>query len=108
MGESPETNAQRIALAKWAHRKKDFVAVVNYVEALNKDWLDTETEQLMNQLLIDAYIYTEASVKAKETIHEPLKKSALSETTRISKISVIYPKQSSRPHRSAMTTLPMQ
>ena len=69
-----------VALAKWAHRKI-FFAVVNYVEALNKDWLDTETEQLMNQLLIDAYIYTEASVKAKETIHENFAKICSLETT---------------------------
>ena len=77
MGESPETNAQRIALAKWAHRKKDYSAVITMSKLLNKEWMDTETEQLMNQMLIVAYIYTEAFKKAKETIHELLEDSNL-------------------------------
>ena len=39
--------------------------------------MDTETELQMNQILIDAYIHTKASVKAKETIENLLEDSTI-------------------------------
>ena len=68
LGESPETNNQRIALAKWSHRKGDLSAVADYVEALNEQWMNDDSRLMMTQMLIDAYIQTGARIKAIETI----------------------------------------
>ena len=79
LGESPDTNIQRIALAKWSHRQGNFSAVAYYVEGLNDQWMNEETQMLMTQMLIDAYIHTDDRSKAIKTIQSLLKDSNISD-----------------------------
>ena len=68
LGDSLETNTQRIALAKWSHRKGDLSALVHYVEGLNDEWMEKDTKTMMTQMLIDAYIQTGQRLKAIDKI----------------------------------------
>ena len=80
LGESSETNVQRVALVKVVTSQRRLLLVVHYIEALNQEWLNDDTRLTMTQMLIEAYIHTDAQTKAVETIKLLLEESTVPST----------------------------